>query len=67
MVGSVVSAKQFTVQFEPVHLSYYSWGERVDEQINAYIDKGYKVVSMVPIVNNTRTIYIVVVFDDMKE
>ena len=67
LAGSVMSAKQFAVQFEPTRFSYYTWGERIDEQINAYLDKGYKVVSMFPVLNNAKTIYIVVVFDDMKE
>ena len=67
LVGSVVSAKQFTVQFAPTRFSYYSWGERIDEQINAYLDKGYKIVSMIPVLNQSRTIFIVVVFDNMEE
>ena len=67
LVGSVVSAKQFTVQFEPIRHSYYNWGERIDEQINAYLDKGYKIVSMIPVLNKSGTIFIVVVFDNMEE
>lgn len=67
LVSSVVSAKQFTVQFEPTRLSYYNWGERIDEQINAYLDKGYRIVSMIPVLNQSRTIYIIVVFDNMEE
>ena len=66
LVGSIVSAKQFTVQFKPVRHSYYGWGEKIDKQINAYLDKGYKIVSMIPVVDYSRTIYIVVVFDDME-
>lgn len=67
LVGSVVSARQFAVQFESTRLGYYSWGERIDEQINAYLDKGYKIVSMIPILNKSGTIFIVVVFDNMEE